>query len=72
MRSFSDSVEWDPGTKLSVGTVPGNPGAYSQEASLNEAQGNLGKVLEFCLEEYKSLFDDLPHFVGLEQIAVAA
>ncbi len=71
MRSFSAYVEWDPESKLYVGIVPGIPGAHTQAASLDELQANLKEVLELCLEEYHGSLDDLPHFVGLQQIEVA-
>ncbi len=71
MRTFSAYVEWDPETKLYVATIPGIPGAHTQGASLDELQRNLKEVLELCLEEYKGSVEDLPHFVGLQQIEVA-
>ena len=58
-------------TKLYVGVIPGIPGAHTQGASLDELQGNLKEVLELCLEEYKGSLDDLPRFVGLQQVEVA-
>lgn len=72
MRSFTAYVEWDPETQLYVGVVPGIPGAHTQAASLDELQVNLKEVLELCLEEYEGHFDDLPRFVGVQQIEVAA
>lgn len=71
MRTFSAYVEWDPGTKLYVGIIPGIPGAHTQGATLDELQVNLKEVLELCLEEYKGSIDDLPRFVGLQQVEVA-
>lgn len=71
MRTFSAYVEWDPETKLYVGVVPGLPGAHTQGASLDELHSNLKEVLELCLEEYKGSLDDLPRFVGLQQVEVA-
>ena len=71
MRSFSAFVEWDPESKLYVGVVPGVPGAHTQAASLDELRTNLIEVLELCLEEYRDSIDDLPHFVGIQQIEVA-
>lgn len=70
MRNFTAYVEWDPETKLYVGVVPGIPGAHTQGATLDELQKNLKEVLELCLEEYKGPIEDLPHFVGLQQIEV--
>ena len=71
MRTFSAYVEWDPEAKLYVGTVPGVPGAHTQAAILDELRANLKEVLELCLEEYRGSLDELPHFVGLQQIEVA-
>jgi predicted RNase H-like HicB family nuclease len=71
MKTFTAYVEWDPETKLYVGIVPGLAGAHTQGATLDELQKNLKEVLELCIEEYKSSTDDLPVFVGLQQIEVA-
>ncbi len=71
MKTFTAYVEWDPETKLYVGVVPGLPGAHTQGATLDELQKNLKEVLELCLEEYKDSTDDLPIFVGLQQVEVA-
>ena len=49
MKSFTAYIEWDPGTKLYVGIVPGIPGAHTQGATLDELQENLKEVLELCL-----------------------
>jgi predicted RNase H-like HicB family nuclease len=69
MKTFTAYVEWDPGTKLYVGIVPGIPGAHTQAESLDELQVNLKEVLELCLEEYGEI-DDIPQFVGIQQIEV--
>ena len=71
MKTVTAYIEWDPATKLYVGTVPGVPGAHSQGATLDELQGNLKEVLDLCLEENRELAADLPRFVGLQQIEVA-
>ena len=71
MKTFAAYVERDPESGLYVGTVPGVPGAHTQGATLDELHTNLKEVLELCLEEYKGSLDDLPHFVGLQQIEVA-
>jgi predicted RNase H-like HicB family nuclease len=71
MKTFSAYVEWDPETKLYVGIVPGIPGAHTQASSLDELQTNLREVLELCLEEFQGSLEDLPQFVGLQQIEVA-
>ena len=71
MRTFSAYVEWDPAPHLYVGVVPGIPGAHAQAATLDELQANLKEVLELCLEEYAGRTEELPRFVGLQQIEVA-
>jgi len=70
MKTFTAYIEWDPETKLYVGSVPGIPGAHSQGASLDELQKNLKEVLELCVEELGELAEELPRFVGLQQIEV--
>ena len=70
MKTFSAYVEWDAETKLYVGIVPGIAGAHTQASSLDELQRNLKEVLELCLEEYRGKLEDLPHFVGIQQIEV--
>jgi len=70
MRTFTAYVEWDPETHLYVGTVPGVPGAHTQAASLDELQRNLQEVLALCLEEYQGALEDLPRFVGVQQVEV--
>jgi predicted RNase H-like HicB family nuclease len=71
MKTFTAYVEWDPETKLYIGTVPGIPGAHTQAASLDELQENLKEVLELCLEEFQGSIEDLPHFVGVQQIEIS-
>jgi predicted RNase H-like HicB family nuclease len=70
MKTFTAYIEWDPETKLYVGIVPGVPGAHTQGASLDELHENLKEVLELCLEELKEPIEELPRFVGLQQIEV--
>jgi predicted RNase H-like HicB family nuclease len=71
LRTFTAYVEWDPETRLYVGIVPGIAGAHTQGETLDELQRNLKEVLELCLEEYKGPVEDLPYFIGLQQIEVA-
>jgi predicted RNase H-like HicB family nuclease len=71
MKTFTAYIEWDAETKLYVGIVPGIPGAHTQGATLDELKANLKEVLELCLEEYGDSLEDLPQFVGLQQIEVA-
>ncbi len=71
MKTFTAYVEWDPETQLYVGIVPGVPGAHTQGATLDELHHNLKEVLELCLAEYRGATEDLPRFVGLQQIEVS-
>jgi predicted RNase H-like HicB family nuclease len=72
MKTFTAYVELDAETGLYVGIVPAVPGSHTQAATLDELQRNLKEVLELCLEEYKGTDENLPKFVGLQQIEVAA
>ena len=63
-------VEWDPETRLFVGIVPGIRGAHTQGASLDELRANLEEVLQLCIEEEGATVDDLPKFIGLQQVEV--
>ena len=70
MKTFTAYIEWDPETKLYVGVVPGIAGAHTQGDTLDELQKNLKEVLELCLEEETRSPDELPRFVGLQQVEV--
>ncbi len=41
MKTFIAYIEWDPETKLFVGSVPGIHGAHTQGATLDELRLNL-------------------------------
>jgi predicted RNase H-like HicB family nuclease len=71
MRTFTAYVEWDPETKLYVGMVPGIRGAHTQAKSLDELNENLKEVLELCLQDYSGTPEDIPQFVGIQQIEVS-
>ncbi len=70
MKVVTAYVEWDPETKLYVGIVPGIRGAHTQAPTLEELQQNLKEVLALCLEEQGGSLEDLPKFVGLQQVEV--
>jgi predicted RNase H-like HicB family nuclease len=71
MKTFTAYVEWDPETKLYVGIVPGITGAHTQAATLEELQENLKEVISLCLESQDISDEDIPRFVGLQQVEVA-
>jgi predicted RNase H-like HicB family nuclease len=51
---FEARAEYDPETRLYVGTVSGLPGAHTQGATLDELRMNLHEVVELILEERRS------------------
>jgi predicted RNase H-like HicB family nuclease len=71
-RTFTAYVEYDPDTKLYVGTIPSLPGAHTQGATLDELQHNLEEVVALCLEEMAAENESVEEdrFVGIQQIAV--
>ena len=64
-------VEWDECVSRYVGSIPGVSGAHTQAATLDELRENLRDVLETLAEEGMLEQDELPCFVGLQQITVA-
>ncbi|HEC99024.1 MAG TPA: type II toxin-antitoxin system HicB family antitoxin [Proteobacteria bacterium] len=72
MHRIVGYIERDPETGLYVAIVPGIPGAHTQAETLDELQKNLKEVLELCLEEMSSEEkEQLPEFVGIQQVEVA-
>jgi predicted RNase H-like HicB family nuclease len=69
-KTLTAYVEYDRESKLYVGMVPGIRGAHTQAATLDELQDNLKEVLELCMEEDRTLLDEMPNFVGLQQIEI--
>jgi len=69
-RAFMAFIQKDPKSNLYYGIVPGVPGAYTQAQSLEELRENLKEVLELCLKEYEVPLDELPKFIGIQQIEV--
>jgi predicted RNase H-like HicB family nuclease len=72
LRTLTAYVQWDSESKLYVGSVPGIPGAHTQAASLDELHENLKEVVALCVEEQADTLDDLPAFVGIQQIEIPA
>jgi predicted RNase H-like HicB family nuclease len=70
MKTFTAYIEYDSEAKVYVGIIPSIHGAHTQAASLDELKINLKEVLELCLEESKEDLDDLPQFVGLQQLEI--
>ena len=72
MATFTAYIEYDSATNLYVGIVPSIRGVHSQGETLDELYKNLQEVLELCLEEDPQLSNDLPRFIGIQQIEVPA
>ena len=72
MKTLTAYVQWDPEAKLYVGVVPGIRGAHTQGVSLDELRENLKEVVALCVEEQADSLDNLPDFVGLQQIEIPA
>lgn len=70
MRTFTAYIEYDSESETYVGMFPGIPGAHTYADTLDELHESLREVLELCLEEYQGSPDDLPQFIGIQQIAV--
>jgi len=68
MYNFTAVVEKCVKTGLSVGYVPGFPGAHSQGETLDELNQNLREVVEMLLEDGKPHLD--AEFVGTQSIEV--
>jgi len=73
-RTFTAYIEFDPLSKLYVGSIPGLAGGHSQGATLDELQHNLREVVELILEERESKGEkvEIQPFVGIQQITVDA
>ena len=73
MSTYTAYIEYDPKTKLYVGTVPSLTGAHTQGETLDELKENLAEVVELCLEELKESgeLEEVPRFVGVQQFEVS-
>jgi predicted RNase H-like HicB family nuclease len=69
MREMTALVEWDPATKLYVGSVPGVHGARTIASSLDELIEKLTEVTELCFEELGDEADVMLEFVGVQRRA---
>jgi predicted RNase H-like HicB family nuclease len=68
MKTFIAYIEFDPETKLYVGSVSGIPGAHTQGETLDELHVNLKEVLELCLEEYGDELDEMTQDTFVEEL----
>jgi predicted RNase H-like HicB family nuclease len=68
MRSYQAVIEKCPDTGLSIGYIPGFPGAHSQGETLDELNRNLCEVVEMLLEDGEPKLDC--EFVGIQNVTV--
>lgn len=69
---FSAEITWDNEVKQYIGIIPGLPGAHTQAPTLDELYKNLQDVVQLCLHEMsEEEINDIPEFVGIQQISVA-
>ena len=69
---FSAEITWDNEVKQYIGIIPGLPGAHTQASTLDELYKNLKDVVQLCLQEMsKEEINEIPEFVGIQQISVA-
>ncbi len=61
-------VEWGEESQHYIGIIPGIRGAHTQAATLDELRDNLREVLELLVEVGEIEADELPRFVGLQQL----
>jgi predicted RNase H-like HicB family nuclease len=71
VRTFNAYIQVDPDTGMYFGIFPGIPGAYTQGETLEDLRANLKEVLKLVLEESPEVLEDLPEFVGIEEIEVS-
>ena len=71
MTTFTAYIERDVDTGIFFGIIPIVKDAYGQGETLEELQVNLREVLQLCVEESNREMDELPHFVGIQQIEVS-
>ncbi|MBI4176353.1 MAG: type II toxin-antitoxin system HicB family antitoxin [Candidatus Aenigmarchaeota archaeon] len=71
-RYFTVIIEKDEEAGMYVGEVPGLPGCHTHGKTIDELMNNMREVIELCLEAEKDKSEELPKFVGVQQIEVPA
>jgi predicted RNase H-like HicB family nuclease len=69
-RSFTVIIEKDEETDMFVGEVPGLSGCHTHGKTIDELMKNMQEIIELCLEVQKEQGQELPKFVGVQQIEV--
>jgi predicted RNase H-like HicB family nuclease len=69
---FTAEITRDNEINQYIGIVPVLPGAHTQASTLDELQKNLKEVIQLCLGEMtEEEINNIPDFVGIQQISVA-
>jgi predicted RNase H-like HicB family nuclease len=71
-RYFTVIIEKDEETNMYVGEVPGLHGCHTHGKTIDELMKNMQEIIELCLEVEKEEAQNLPKFVGVQQIEVPA
>jgi len=71
MQTFTVIIEKDEEVGLYVAEVPGLPACHTQGKTIDELMENVREAIELSLEVQKEL-PQLPKFVGVQQVEVAA
>ena len=69
-RYFTVIIEKDEQTNMFVGEVPGLTGCHTHGKTIDELMKNMREVIELCLEVEKDKANEMPKFVGVQQIEV--
>lgn len=71
-QMFTAHIEKDDETDFFIRTVPAVPGVHTQAKTLDDLHLRLQEVLELCLSSMTAdEKKELPHFIGIQQIAIA-
>ena len=69
---FTAEITWDNEVKQYIGIVPGLPGAHTQALTMDALYQNLQEVAQLCLKEMsEEEINEIPEFIGIQQISVA-
>jgi predicted RNase H-like HicB family nuclease len=68
MKAYTAVVERCPDTGLTIGYIPGFPGAHSQGETLDELNENLREVIAMLLEDGEPRLE--AEFLGTQTVTV--
>ncbi len=69
---FTVVIEKDEVTNMYVGEVPGLSGCHTHGKTIDELMKNMQEIIELCIEVEREEAQELPKFVGVQQIEVPA